>query len=827
MRCDLRAVPTRVLLPLALATLTACSLDFQAERMFPERVGLGVARLSVRNAAAVLSLVTRDETCGFASSAVLENPVAEGELGADGSLTWTVEQCAIELPEPVEVSTDCHGVRTEARGRVTVMATRTVRGLLTGNPKNPIIPSDPDAVEVWINVVPEEFVVRTSASSSALTWRSGALTFRAQPHLALSASRGVCAVPTSDLTIAELRYSGGQVFVDGDGRRFNAEIPASELFAQVGKWGGRENWLEGTITVWDREVSVPSQEGSGLDPEYDTARFAASWACNADLTDPPEYRCPSLLPRVVQGAAQLTVSNFGNFADFVDRDTTCGFSSPGVLAAAELTGEVGKRGGSVTYRISTPCAFHFVEKTETSRNCHGIATYMQGKAVVTGTKLVRGIRTGSAETPIIPTSRDPAEVHITLSFEDFAVTDSVGEKALTIASGTLSGTLFTRTAIDRSTGACSLKTPVATFEDIAYENATLRVFSDGSTFRLRVSDSDLSAQNGSKDRTNYLAGTMVAEGETFSIPTQGGAPVLNPSYEPAWFDASYTCDPNLKIAPDEAACSFHEPLAQGIARLVVQTAGRAAGLVNENDQCGFEKNQVKLSPVEVVGDPGTQGHMAWQVSGCRVGRTQVEPYATDCLGAKTWLGGFASVTAKRTVRGRINCEVPFGICGFGQGVFSVTPLNPDAVTIELKPVDLEGFVTYTVPLGATQPRGKLTVHGGRLTGFVDPKPGERATEPGTYNVGTPVAAFRNLVLAGAVGTLESEGRTFKVQIDEVRVDAFNGSYGGKANFVKGTVKFDGATVPVDIPLDSTYDQAVFDTSYRCTTDLKAVLPSSP
>src|SRR5688500_9262123 len=78
-------------LPLLAAVSLAVAPACQLERMFPEKVAAGVARLSFRNAAVLTSLVSADATCGFASEAVLASAKITGEVGSVGALTWTVE----------------------------------------------------------------------------------------------------------------------------------------------------------------------------------------------------------------------------------------------------------------------------------------------------------------------------------------------------------------------------------------------------------------------------------------------------------------------------------------------------------------------------------------------------------------------------------------------------------------------------------------------------------------------------------------------------------------------------------------------------------------
>ena len=57
----------------------------QLERFAPDQVGMGVARLSARNAGAVLSLINADATCGFESPGVKGAPRINGPQGGEAA----------------------------------------------------------------------------------------------------------------------------------------------------------------------------------------------------------------------------------------------------------------------------------------------------------------------------------------------------------------------------------------------------------------------------------------------------------------------------------------------------------------------------------------------------------------------------------------------------------------------------------------------------------------------------------------------------------------------------------------------------------------------
>ena len=147
-----------------LLTLTLLLVGTGCAKCAPERVGPGVARLTIRNVGTMASLVNADQTCGFSSPAVLAAPTVEGQIGGEGSLTFSVQDCVIDASAGIE-SKNCADVTTTATGKVTITAKRQVRGKLTGNPASPIIPSGPDAVTITLEKATfENFVVVSSAS---------------------------------------------------------------------------------------------------------------------------------------------------------------------------------------------------------------------------------------------------------------------------------------------------------------------------------------------------------------------------------------------------------------------------------------------------------------------------------------------------------------------------------------------------------------------------------------------------------------------------------------------------------------------------------------
>ncbi|MEW5854775.1 MAG: hypothetical protein AB2A00_38720 [Myxococcota bacterium] len=790
------------------------------ERLFPDRVGMGVARLSVRNAGNVVAILQADTTCGFASPAVLAGVRTSGELGGEGTATWTVQNCRLDLGEPHVVKTDCNGVETHAGGAVTVSATKTLTGLLTGNPENPVIPTSAEAARFDVQATFEGFVVRSSDSNAAMKIQGGSMTYVVQPHLAVSVDKQVCSIPTADTSVRDLRWQDGSVVVESDGRVFDVTVEGSELQAQVGRWQEEENALRGSISVWGTSVKVPTPDDKdGLDPEYNAEKVQASVACTENLQQPISYACPSLDPRLAEGAARLSVSLFGALVSAVNKDDRCGFAASDVVAGAELSGEVGQAGGSATFRINTPCTLEHAEDYEVSRDCAGVSTTVKGKAVVTGTRTMQGILTGQAGTPVVPTSRDAVAITLEAELTDFTAATSNSTRSLTALSGRIRGTLKPRLALDASTGACSLATPVVEFQDLTWTDARLLVTADGNSLQVPVATSNLDAQNGAREgKTNHLSGTMKVRGADITVPLTGNT--LNPDYHAETFDASYACTPNLLIPADDVACSFNRVLAENSARLTIRSIGAITTLINTDSDCGFENTWTKLNPDDVQGEDGEQGSMSWSVEGCEFAFSPAELFQTDCSGGELWTDGYVNVDAERTVQGLREKLLLV--------VNSIKPNRRDSVQVRLTNVELDNFSTFYKEPGTGEVKGQLIFHSGTLSAVVQPYLGERADEPGVYDISLPVSASTSHVqatLTNVDATLLTQGKTFHLQIAEAQLDSHSGNYNGYRNVISGTVRVNGELVTFEqIPLDPTFDEAAFIARYACVENLKEPIP---
>jgi len=803
---------------LVLATVlfgSSCAM----EQLFPEPVGAAVGRLTVRNVASMVSVISDDATCGFSSQEVLDSVVVEGDVGTVGTMTWVVQDCELDFPTPTPVLDNCNGEVTSVEGKIVVSAVRVVEGIISGDPESPILPSSADAVHVDLELAFDGFHLESNQADTALTMKSGSLTYGADIHLATSISSGLCSIPTSNLTLSNITYAAGtEVTVKNGDQVFDVVVNGSNMQAQLGAYGDRENELKGSIMVWDSEVPVPEAgEKDALDPEYDADTFLESYTCKEDLALPVAYACKDLGPALANGIAQLSMRDYAMAAALIEADTRCGFSSDAVLLNPDVTGELGQAGGSATYTLNNPCRMDFEVPTVASEECGGAVTTVTGSVIVTGTKTLTGIVTGDVAQPIVPQSRYPATFDLRIEPIEWRAAKSTSTQALTMNGGVVEGVFRPRTALDVSTGACSIPTPVTTFEAITLTDVDVVLENGPKFFAHHVDSSRLNAQNGKKGNVeNDLHGTIVVDGVEQSVPAAGEPAILDPDYTPEGLLESYACLDNLVVAESDADCDFTDTLAEGAARLVIQTVGTVAGMINADSDCGFDNLIDQAFPSEVVGDNGELGHMSWETENCVLGSASEQVYATDCIDGVTYQQGFADITASRTVYGER--EHVYLV------VDSVKPLHPQSIDVFLTDVVLDDFVTFAVAAGADAPPGKLTIHSGVLSAVVHPSLGEMDSDRGRFMIPTPVADIEEAVLRDAVATLWSDGKTFDVVIDEARLSAINGSIDGQANQLSGYIYINGVRKELGtMPLNPDYDQTTFDASYVCTEDLVDVL----
>jgi hypothetical protein len=672
----------------------------------------------------------------------------------------------------------------------------------------------------------DHFRVVSSGSSQSLTLQDGAFSGSVRPRTALGASTGACSVPTPHARIAELRYTApARAQVTTSQGSFGVNIEASVITAANGAFDDATNRIEGTITV-DGQTHDLAQlpDGTHLDPDYDPTTFDDSWTCDDDVEGEPSFSCDGFAGTLAGGAARLTVNAFGQVASALEADSACGFSSEAVMAGVVVDGELGRGGGAAVYTVED-CVLSFSEPTVVGEDCQGNQTLLTGRVKVSGTKTLSGIVSGDPGEPIVPVEWEPVTLALTLEPLGLHIAATDMDESVELVGGTLAGRLKPRTAIDSTTGACSLATPVASFEELAWSEGRLRIHRGENIVDVRADSSALIAVNGNRgDVENHLAGSITIGGLAVEVPAAGDAPGLSPYYDAADFVASFACEENMVLPETSEACDMSKVLVEGTARLIMQAVGEVASMANTDNDCGFDTTGVLTSPTDVQGDPGEQGSMAWGIEGCVLASNPTEPVKEDCNGKSTFRTGEFTFDGRRRVTGE---REEIGFLGIPIAD-SIVPNSRDAVTVYLDAVSFNDFGNWNLNAdGSSADLGVLTIHSGTLSGVVRPVLGENAGEQGTFDVATPVSALDDIVLSDAEVTLVSQGKTFKLDIESTQISAFNGSYAGQSNEIAGTVTMGGETHTLAAdPLNPDFEQASFDAAYVCTEDLEATVPSA-
>ncbi len=818
------------MLVLCVLTVSSCQL----EQLFPGKVADGVARLTVRNAGNIVKLITADTVCGFSSELVQTTRLSEGELGKVGKITETVTNCQLTFPDEISLGKDCNGVDTRVRGSFTVSAVRTLEGVLTGSLDTPALPLSPEPMVMELTVVFDNFWLGNNENS--LTQKSGQMTFTAKPHVAVSKTLGLCAVPTMDLTLEKIAYQNAELRALSDGSEFDVDVPSSLLEAQVGAWGDKENALSGKIVVWDSDQSVPN-DGLGLDPEYSAQTFIDGYTCGdvtPDLALPVSYECPALTPRIAEGFAPLALQAFGQFIDEVDLDVECGFSSPSILNNPMVEGTLGERGGKATWTIEQPCTIVWEEPTLIDEDCLGVQTWAQGTITAKGSKSLTGYVTGDPAQPIVPDSWTPAEVQMEINFDNASIWTTTVDRTFTITSGQLSGTIAPRTEMDAELGVCALKIPTVTFTDIRMDKMDATIENEGVSLSAFVSEGLLNAQAGKHGNLeNWLVGQLMIDDQEVNLPLQGKEPIFNPDYDPATHYDAFSCKPNFAVVESSEDCDFSKGLAENTSRLIIQTLGHIASMVNASNDGGFEDMGVLLIPEEAEGDAGEMGMLTHATERCVVGALEEERvFDTDCVQTDSIVDGTATVIASRTVTGLRDDIIDLSFLDPLLGLFdandalkSITPASHEAVTIDIQSAILEDYVSYTLPLGDTEPVGSFTIESGEMKGTVRPIMQQRVGSPGTYDIATPAAYVEDVEVFNLKGVLLGQGKIFNVEIEYAYLTAKNGIFQGEGNTVNGRVKVNGKMVELDedTVLNPDFDQDAFNQSYACEEGLSGFI----
>jgi hypothetical protein len=250
---------------------------------------------------------------------------------------------------------------------------------------------------------------------------------------------------------------------------------------------------------------------------------------------------------------------------------------------------------------------------------------------------------------------------------------------------------------------------------------------------------------------------------------------------------------------------FQDMINQGAANVAVMAAGQVAGLAAQDGGCGFASLSTMLFSVSGLA-PTDEGLAAsWSVEQCKVGLDKPVKQK-NCIGDETKLKGMATVSGSQELA--LRAALP------------PVPVDAHAVQIEVTEAEVFELELVVRSVNHEDQNATLTIHHGHVSGIVEPVLGESKSNPGVFMVPTPVARISNVQLKDASITIEAQGNTLDLEVDDSDLTATSGPFpGDETNHIGGTIVIDGETHDIDGEMQPDFDIDEFNESYACEEDL--------
>jgi hypothetical protein len=606
---------------------------FWAREFRQDEVADGVARLFTQPLSMVVSELNNNAEVGFDSKDVEMSIIksTDPKTPGKGTVIWTITDKYIDHPTEQAIYENCHGSKAYWHGQIYIKkATKSLTGILTGNPKKPVMP-DPEGTVITAEIEFHNLAVRFAGMKESLIVKSGKSSFSVKPRLAQSQqgqSKGLRVVTTPNTKFEDIIIKETLVELISPEVRMEVPINDAKLFLQVGLGeDGTENVIKGDITIFGTQRSVPT-DNLGLDPNYDRKKFEETYGCHPDLQGEVSFNAVKLEERLAHGIAALSANLLGGVAQALENDQKCGFSSPETLLSTTLSDQEGEIGES-RMRVNSACWLNF-ESYRTPGDAFGFALELSGSIrideahktlkgrIITSPKILQDdveayrkrIAKGEDLTlspkpeSVSPLSRQMATLGfkgevIDLSFKQVCVgegeTDNIHHckkkgvllnKWLTLSRGAVTATFKPIMAKDLEEGPtqgfCAFKTKNASV-DIALSDAEATIHDHHSEISVHV-DGEIKAYSGIYGaHENELSGYMALNQHKIEF-TEGDLPfiALDPNYDPGKFVASYSLGKKIAEVSDDYECSDEEALAPNVARLLVANAATLLRLSSDD-----------------------------------------------------------------------------------------------------------------------------------------------------------------------------------------------------------------------------------------------------
>ncbi|MEW5849661.1 MAG: hypothetical protein AB2A00_12655 [Myxococcota bacterium] len=534
----------------------ACTSDLETpvshECVDPKTmIGTNVARLSVATFGSVLGLVQMDTSCGFSSPQVLDHQVIHGEIGREGGevIDTITTPCTIEIPEARTLpSIDCaHPASPSVKGRVTVTGTRIFRGIPTGDPVEPAVPTARDPVEYRLEMSFDDFTLLPPGTDASFTVENGVMSASLKPRLAFNSELGLCAIPTPVMELSGLTFRDGLVQLSAQGVKLTASVTDSQVRAINGNKDGEENVLAGTIFL-DGEPLDLSDDPTGLNPFYDPVDFNKYQECTDHLVIPASDEDCSVRKMLAQNGARMLVLGLGAVLKVTQDSEQCGLPQMDALPPPPDSLEGDPTGVDVGWQTQS-CALQAADAL-VLQECTGRRVSASGHAT---SSVELNMRIPFPPLPPIgPTTRDGVEVRVDAQLGTWTVFIQTpdpddDDPIVTFRGGTLSATVHPIMGEHSAYPMLYvIPTPITGITDFNVADVDVTLQAGPKTLRFTVSTAQLTSFAGTYGgQSNFVDGQVTVNGEAFSL----GMLPLDPGYTQDGFNASYVeCTENLREA---------------------------------------------------------------------------------------------------------------------------------------------------------------------------------------------------------------------------------------------------------------------------------------
>lgn len=631
------SILTRNLVLLALLATSSCAI----ERLFPEEVANGAARLTINNLGNLpralyddsiyhLEQTDKRPECDFRTIRHTQTTTVHPNTDGKGKIVREFHNCVFDFGHSgITISTGapsgCKNDSVTFYGKVTLSGSRTVFGILTGNNEIPIVPSGSEGIVfAFANAVFENYKVESSSLEKSMTIASGSAAFELIVHLAKSETSGLCNIPLPNLTLSNIRYSKEQgasetiLTIPGPFGEFQVPVNASNFHAQVGVYSGRTNSLEGTMNLWNQSVRVPSDEPA-LDPGFARNAYDATLhSCTPDLLVPVSDSC-NFEPELASNIARLTINNLGHLLIAINtlsanhKDERCRLDglhqTPGFWIDNQRRDAQGQ--GLAVWNFEN-CEYD-VGLLSTKNN----GAHFSGKVKISGQRRVFGLLTHDKNNPVIPGESGIEFTFTQVVFTDYSVKSAGLNESLTIRKGQASFevTVHLEKSGDLQIYQDAYTQPNLTFSKITFleESLVTVVIPSGDlagSFSFAINNSNFEAQIGEhKGQKNTLSGNISMFGTKISLPGDGKG--LIPGQPSSHF-------PLNPILDEQPYAKVEDVVADGIARLTVSNLGNlmlaAASTHHPKPECNLT-SLARTKKTKIFG-AGKYKKVTWQFDNC-------------------------------------------------------------------------------------------------------------------------------------------------------------------------------------------------------------------